>query len=117
MARQLGKTYTTATATTSTSATATARAATTASGLAAAGTLTLDGTLGLLARLGLAGELDGDLALEDLLAGELSDGALGLAGGREVDEGVTDRAVGARVLRDGNRLTAGRVSVGPTTKG
>jgi hypothetical protein len=68
---------------------------------------TLDvGTLGLLVRLGLAGELDRDLALKNLLAGELSDGTLGLGGGREVDEGVADRAVGARVLRDGNRLTA-----------
>jgi hypothetical protein len=68
---------------------------------------TLDvGTLGLLVRLRLAGELDRDLALKDLLAGELSDGTLSLGGGREVDEGVADRAVGARVLRDGNRLTA-----------
>lgn len=63
------------------------------------------GTLGLLVRLGLASELDGDLALEDLLAGELSDGTLSLARGREVDEGVADGAVGARVLGNGNRLT------------
>jgi len=78
--------------------------------MAAAGTFgtTLSvGTLGLLVRLGLASELDRDLALENLLAGELSDGTLSLGGSREVDEGVTDGAVGARVLRDGNRLTVG----------
>jgi hypothetical protein len=71
----------------------------------ALGTTLKVGTLGLLVRLGLAGELDRDLALKDLLARELGDGAVGLAGSREVDKGVTDRAVGARVLRDRNRLT------------
>jgi hypothetical protein len=80
--------------------------------VAAAGTLgaTLKvGTLGLLVRLGLAGKLDGDLTLQNLLARELSDGTLSLAGGRQVDEGVTDRAVGARVLRDRNRLAVARI--------
>ncbi len=103
-------TYTLAT-TASTTATATARTATATSGLAAAGTIagTLTvGALGLLSRLGLAGELDGDLALEDLLAGELSDGALSLVGCGKVDESIADRAVGTRVLRDGNGLTVQR---------
>ncbi len=106
--RQPRRTYTAATSTTSTSATATARTAATASRLAAAcafTTGTLSSTLALLVRLGLASELDGNLALKDLLARELSDGTLSLAGSREVDKGVTDRTVGARVLRDRNRLT------------
>ena len=78
--------------------------------MTAAGTFgtTLDvGALDLLVRLGLAGKLDGDLTLQNLLARELSDGTLGLAGSRQVDKGVTDGAVGARVLRDGNRFTGG----------
>jgi hypothetical protein len=77
--------------------------------MAAAGTFTTlgVGALGLLVRLGLASELDRDLALKDLLARELRDGTLSLSGCREVDEGVTDRAVGARVLWDGDGLTAG----------
>lgn len=105
----LGETYTAAATTASTPTTGTASPATTTGRLTAAGTFSTTlgvGTLGLLVRLGLASELDRDLALQDLLAGELGDGTLGLAGSREVDEGVTDRAVGARVLRDRNRLTA-----------
>lgn len=62
--------------------------------------------LGIL--LGLAGKLNGNLALQDFLARELGNGALGLAGGREVDKGVANRAVGARVLWDRGRLTARR---------
>jgi hypothetical protein len=106
--RQPRRTYTAATSTTSTSTTATARTTATASRLAAAcafTTGTLSSTLALLVRLGLASELDGNLALKDLLARQLSDGTLSLAGSREVDKGVTDRTVGARVLRDRNRLT------------
>jgi hypothetical protein len=58
-------------------------------------------TLGLLGvLLGLARKLDGDLAVEDLLTRELSDGTLSLAWGREVDEGIAYGAVGARVLWD-----------------
>ena len=73
--------------------------------LAAAGTLsTRSVTLGV--GLGGAGKLDGDLALEDGLAVELGNGALGLGGGRESNEGVADGAGGARVGGDGNRLTA-----------
>lgn len=52
-----------------------------------------------------ARELDGDLALKDLLARKLSDGALSFGGGREVDKGVAHRAVGAGVLGNRNRLT------------
>jgi len=104
----VARTYTAVTAAAGTPATATASPTATAGGVAAASALgtALDvGTLGLLVRLGLASELDRDLALEDLLARELGDSTVGLGGGREVDKGVTDRAVGARVLRDGNRLT------------
>jgi hypothetical protein len=72
------------------------------------GTALSGGTLSLLVRLGLASKLDRDLALKDLLARELSDGTVGLSGSREVDKGVTDRAVGARVLRDRNGLTKAR---------
>ncbi len=45
--------------------------------------------------------MDGDLALEDLLTGELSDGTVSLGGGRKINEGVANRTVGTRVL--GNR--------------
>lgn len=97
-------TYTAATTATRTAATATARPTATASRLAAAGTLTTGtlsvGTLRLVVRLGLAGELNRNLALQNLLARQLSDGTLSLAGGRKVDESVTDRALGTRVLRD-----------------
>lgn len=59
-----------------------------------------------LRRLGLAGNLDGDLALQDLLAGQLLDGRLRLGSSGKVDEGVADRAVGARVDGNGDALTA-----------
>lgn len=101
-----GMTYTAGgggTAATGTTTTTTASPAAATSGLTTAGTLgtTLSiGTLALVVRLRLAGELDGHLTLEDLLAGELGDGALGLAGSREVDKGIANRAVGARVLWD-----------------
>jgi len=104
--RRFIKTYTpSAPGTASTTTTAGTAAAT--SGVPAAGTLTLTvGTLGLLtSRLGLAGKLDGHLALKNLLAGELGDGALSLCWRGEVDEGVADGTVGARVLGNGNRLT------------
>lgn len=93
----------TATTTTTASATATSRSSATRS--LSAGTLSV-GALGLLTSgLGLASELDGNLALKDLLSGELLDGTLGLSRGGEVDKGVADRAVGARVLWDRDRLT------------
>lgn len=102
-------TYTATTAAASTSTTATAGAATTTSRLAAAGAFSTAlgvSALSLVVRLGLASKLDGDLALKDLLARKLSDSTLRLAGGRQVDKGITNRAVGARVFRDGNRFTA-----------
>ena len=64
------------------------------------------GLLGVL--LGLARKLDRDLAIEDLLARELSDGTLSLAWGREVDKGIAYRAVGARVLWDRGGFTERR---------
>lgn len=69
-------------------------------------TLSLTVGLGLLGvGLRLAGKLDRDLTLQNLLAGKLSDGALRLGGCREVDEGVTDRALGSGVLGDSDSLT------------
>jgi hypothetical protein len=102
-------TYTAAASTASTSTTSPASPTAAAGGLTAAcairtGTLAI-GTLGLLIRVGLASELDRDLAFEDLLARKLNNSTVGLAGSREIDEGIADRAVGARVLRDRNRLT------------
>ncbi len=92
-----------ATATTAT-ATASSTAATTLSALS----VTV-GSFGLLTSgLGLASELDRHLALEDLLAGELLNGTLGLGGGREVDESVADGTLGAGVLGDGDRLARGQ---------
>lgn len=61
----------------------------------------------LTSRLRLASELDGNLALQDLLAGELLNGTLGLSGSRKIDEGVANGAVGTGVLRDRDRLTNG----------
>lgn len=90
------------------STTTTASAPTTARGAAAsalvARTLTVGSLCLLSSGLRLAGELDRNLALEDLLAGELSDGALGLGGSREIDESVANRAVGSRILRDRDGL-------------
>ena len=61
--------------------------------------------------LGLASELDGDLAVEDGLAVELGNGALGLRGRGEIDEGVAAGAGGAGVGRDGGGLAARGVSL------
>lgn len=98
----------TTTATTATATTATATASSTAATALSTGSVAV-GSFSLLASgLGLASELDRDLALEDLLAGELLNGALSLGGGREVDEGVANGTVGAGVLGDGDRL-AGRI--------
>lgn len=64
-------------------------------------------TLSLLtSRLGLASQLNGNLSLEDLLAGKLSNGTISLVGGRKVDKSVSDRAVGTRILGDRDRLAA-----------
>jgi hypothetical protein len=63
------------------------------------------GTLRLLtSRLRLAGKLDGNLSLKDLLARKLLNSTLGLSRSGEINKGVADRAVGARVLRDRDRL-------------
>lgn len=99
-------------ATTATAASTTASRLSTAA-LATLGTLaSADSTLGLLAGwLRLAGKLNGDLALKDLLAGELSNGTLGLAWCREVDESVTNWAVGAWVLWNGGRFAVKRKNV------
>ena len=103
-----------ATGTTTAAATATARSS-------ATGTLgtrvAVGGTLGLLTSgLRSASKLDRDLALKDVLAGELSDGALSLSRGRKVDEGVTDRAVGARVLRNRDGLPR-QMNISPVSNG
>lgn len=97
-------------ATTATATTATATASSTTATTLSTGTLAV-GSLSLLAGgLGLASELDRDLALENLLAGELLDGTLSLGGGREVDKGVADGTVGAGVLGDGDRLAGEETS-------
>jgi hypothetical protein len=102
-------------ATASAATTATAATATTGGGTAAL--LVAASTLGTAAgalsvRLGGAGKLDGDLAVEDGLAVQLSDGALGLGGSRQSNEGIADRARGARVGGDGGGLAVQRVSSG-----
>jgi hypothetical protein len=105
------ETYTAATATAGTSTTATAGPAATTGRVPAAGAFgtTLDvGALCLVAGLRLPSELNGDLTLQNLLARKFGDGALGLGGGRQIDEGITDGAVSARVLRNGNRLAVTR---------
>ena len=93
----LAATAASSTATTATTATA-GRLATTGSTLT-----TLGGGLG--SGLGLAGELDGNLAVKDGLAVQLLDSAVGLRGGGDVNEGVADRASGARVGGDRGGLT------------
>jgi hypothetical protein len=95
------------TATTGTARPATTTTAPATGGLATAVALTIltVGSLSLLASsLGLACKLDRDLALEDLLSGQLSDGTLSLSRGGEVDEGIADGTVGTRVLGNGDRL-------------
>lgn len=93
--------------TASTAATGTSTTATATGGLAAAVTVSLSvGVSFLNVGLWLAGKLDRDLALEDLLARKLGDGTLRLGGGGQVDEGVADGAFGAWVLRDGDSLAA-----------
>ena len=99
-----------ATGTTGTSAVA-STTATTATARSAAASALGASTLGSLSLLTsgfrLAGKLNGNLALENLLAGELLDGTLGLGGSREVDEGVANGTVGTGVLGDGNGLAGG----------
>lgn len=98
-----------ATTSTASSTAATATSASTSAGrgtatvLATAGTL-CTGSVALGVSLRSTGKLDGDLALKDGLAVELGNGALGLGGGGESNEGVADGAGGARVGGDGNGL-------------
>lgn len=96
-------TYATTASTTTTTAatTATTGGATTASRFGSLVTL--------LGRLGLASELDGNLAVKDGLAIQLTDGALSLRGGRDINKGVTDRTSGAGVGGDGSSLTVAKV--------
>ena len=56
-------------------------------------------------RANLAGKLNANLTLNDLLATQLGDGTLGLLLGVEVDESVPNGTASARVGRDGGRLT------------
>lgn len=87
------------TGTSSTAATGAGSTTTSTSGLAAAGAFTLSVGIDLLGvGLRLAGELDRNLALQNLLARELGNGTLSLAGSGQVDEGVANRALGSRVL-------------------
>ena len=101
-----GSTRTTSSATTASSTAACLSATTTfASGTSLTSTCSTLSLLGV--RLGLASKLDRDFALENFLTGELSDSTLSLAWGRQVDKGISDRAVGARVLWDGGGFTMG----------
>lgn len=95
---------TTATTATATAATASATSRGTAAGTFRTRTLTISTLCLLTSRLRLASELNGDLTLEDLLAGELLDSALGFRRGGEIDKSVANRAVGTRVLGNRNRL-------------
>jgi hypothetical protein len=98
-------TASTATAT----STATARCSALIAVLSILSLCTCSGTVGLVGvLLRLARKLNGDLAVKDLFAGELSDGTLRLAGGRKVNEGVAYRAFGARVLWDRGGFTEGQ---------
>ena len=96
------------------SATTTATSATASTGGATAavlGTGALSAaTSALGVSLGSAGQLDGDFAVEDGLAVELSNGALGLGGGGQRNEGIADGALGAGVGGDGRGLAVRRVS-------
>ena len=85
--------------------TATGAASTTAAAATATTTRTtlLVASLGrlLLIVLGLAGKLDTNLALEDILARQILDSLGGLIGGLQIDKGIANGSVGARVDGDG----------------
>jgi len=80
--------------------TTTGSAATTTTSRRAATSAFSTGLCLLGSRLGLASQLDGDLAVKDVLAVEVGDGALSLRRGRNVNEGVSDGTSGARVGGD-----------------
>jgi hypothetical protein len=110
--RVRGLTYSTS-ATSSAATTATAASTTAGGGTAAVVASTLGTAASALGvSLGSAGQLDGDLAVEDGLAVELSNGTLGLGWGREGNESVADRARSAGVGGDGRGLAVQRVSSG-----
>lgn len=100
--RATGAASTTTTATSATTSTTGSLAAGTLSTLAVGSALSL-----LTSRGGGSGKLNRDLTLENLLARELSNSALGFGGGRQVDESVTDRAVSSGVLGDRDGLAIG----------
>lgn len=109
MLKYLGTYGATATTGAATAATATATTAGggTAAMLGAAGTLcTTARALGVGLRS--ASKLDGNLAVKDGLAVELSDRTLCLGGRRQRDEGVSDGARGARVGGDSDGLAVQR---------
>jgi hypothetical protein len=81
----------------STAGTSTTAATTTGAVTAAVALTALGGLGGWCGWLRLAGELDGHLAVEDGLAVQVLDGALGLGGSGYVNKGVTDGTSGARV--------------------
>jgi hypothetical protein len=58
-------------------------------------------------RLWLASKLNGDFAVKDSFAIQLGDGALSLGRSGQVNEGISDRASGARIGWNGRGL-AGR---------
>lgn len=99
-------TYATATALTGTAATATTTSTSGGTAASLVGTFgTATSALGVSLRS--AGQLDGDLALENGLAVELGDGTLRLGRGGESHESISDRARCAGVGGDGDRLTYG----------
>ena len=97
-------TYTTTTsstaATATTTTTSTPRVATTSalsSSLYSVSTISSGGSLLLGCGLWLTRKLNRDLAVENLLARELSDGFLSFVGGREIDESITNGTSGTWV--------------------
>lgn len=124
------KTYTSATTETAATATTPATSAAAVGGplasLCATGALVTAGTsflvllllllLQLLLLIGLASKLDGDLTLEDFLAGQSSNSILSLLSGGKVDKGVANRAVSARIHRDRGALSRSSVLVGGQRK-
>jgi hypothetical protein len=94
-----------ATTTAETTSTSTSASSTTAGAtLPALSTATLTST-GLILLCGVSSKLNRDLAIENLLARQLRDGTISFGGGGEVNEGIANGTVGARVDRNGGALT------------
>jgi hypothetical protein len=87
----------------STTATATATATTSSTGA----TLLTIGAFLLVVLIGLASELDRDLAFEDIFAGEISDGLFSTLSSLQIDKGIANRTVGAGVDGDRGGLAVG----------